>query len=49
MEVTQNVELKELATEDEIIRSIAEELDHEVDKLTTPGRYNTFIDKFAFK
>ncbi|XP_030558280.1 activating transcription factor 7-interacting protein 1 [Drosophila novamexicana] len=36
MEVTQNVELKELATEDEIIRSIAEELDHEVDKLTTP-------------
>ncbi|EDW61765.2 activating transcription factor 7-interacting protein 1 [Drosophila virilis] len=36
MEVTQKVELKELATEDEIIRSIAEELDHEVDKLTTP-------------
>ncbi|KAM8714551.1 hypothetical protein ACLKA7_014642 [Drosophila subpalustris] len=36
MEVTQKVDLKELPSEDEIMRSIAAELDEEVDKLNTP-------------
>ncbi|XP_002005276.3 activating transcription factor 7-interacting protein 1 [Drosophila mojavensis] len=35
MEVTQNVELRELSTEDDLIRSITE-LDHKVDKLSSP-------------
>jgi len=37
MEVTQKVDLKEMPTEDELMRSIAAELDEEVDKLTPPG------------
>jgi len=43
MEVTQKVDLKELPTEDEIMRSIAAELDQEVDNLTTPGMEQIFI------
>lgn len=38
MEISQNVDLKELPTDEEIMLSLAEELDKDVDKFSSPGK-----------
>lgn len=38
MEISQNMDLKELPTDEELMLSIAEELDKDVDKLSSPGK-----------
>lgn len=38
MEISQNVDMKELPTDEELMLSLAEELDKEVDKLSSPGK-----------
>lgn len=38
MEISQNMDLKELPTDEELMLSLAEELDKDVDKLSSPGK-----------